>query len=281
MNVISRIAGWLRPAAHLPADERMAVERAVDRVDPLLRLVSGYQGRLAPAVRQALAHCDALVAALPGPVDVHAQAFGSDPLVRVMFSTPGDIAETLGRSPEVRQFLAAPGHQLAESFHGLLGARRREKKVMGTTMFGDMVQADAPQTLLYFTDHTLRAIGANLDETRRQLRLAGLDSLADGYAAHRKEANDRSLQGAEEVLAELCEWLMAATDHLRLEPVSVAVDLLGVEASGPGPGVHQISFPELVGQDRRRWTLMLVRLSRDEALAAIQRQQQAARYLVI
>jgi hypothetical protein len=281
MTVISRIADWLRPAAPLPADERIAVERAVDRVDPLLRLVPGYRGRLAPAVRWALAHCDALVAALPGPVDVHAQAFGTDSLVRVMFSTRGDIAETLGRSPEVRQFLAAPGHQLAESFYGLLGARRREKTVMGTTMFGDMMQADTPQTLLYFTDHTLRAIGADLDETRQQLRQAGLDSLADGYAAHRKEAADRSLQVAEEVLSDLCEWLMAAKDHLRLEPVSVAVDLLGVEATGPGPGVRQISFPELVGQDRRHWTVVLARLSRDEALAAIQRQQQAARYLII
>jgi hypothetical protein len=37
----------------------------------------------------------------------------------------------------------------------------------------------------------------------------------------------------------------------------------------------------LIGQDRRRWTLVLVRLSRDEALAAIQRQQQAIRYLII
>ena len=280
MNVISRIAGWLRPAPPLPAEERIAVERAVDRVDPLLRLVPGYQKRLAPAVRRALAHGDALVAALPGPVDVHAGAFGTDPLVRAFFSTPGDIADTLGRSQELRHYLAAPSHQLAESFYGLLGARRREKDVMGTAMFGEVMRADTPQTLLYFADHTLRAIGGDLDETRRQLRLAGFDSLADGFAARRKEANGRPLPAAE-VLAELCEWLMSATDHLRLEPVSVNVDLLGVKATGPGPGVHRISFPELVGQDRRRWTLVLARLRRDEALAAIQRQQEAVRYLII
>jgi hypothetical protein len=151
---------------------------------------------------------------------------------------------------------------------------------MGMAMCGDMVQADAPQKLLYFADHTLRAISADLDETRRRLKLAGFDSLADGFAARRNEAHDRSAPAAQ-VLAELCQWLMTAEDHLRLEPVSVTVDLLGVEATGPGPGLHQISFPELIGQDRRRWTLVLVRLSRDEALAAIQRQQQAIRYLII
>jgi hypothetical protein len=280
MNIMSRIADWLRPVAPLPAEELVAVERAVDRVDPMLRLVPDYQRRLAPAVRRALDHGETLVAALPGPVDVHARAFGSDPLVHAFFSTPDDIAQTLGRSQEVRAYLAAPSHQLADSFYGLLGARRREKNVMGIAMLGEVMHADVPQTLLYFADHTLRAIGADLDETRRHLRLAGFDSLADGYIAHRKEANDRHLQAAE-VLAELSEWLMAAEDHLRLEPVSVAVDLLGVEAAGPGPGVHQISFPELVGQDRRRWTLVLVRLSRNEALAAIERQQQALRYLII
>ncbi len=278
---MSRIGGWLRSTPPLPEHERIAVERAVDRVDPLLRLVPSYQKQLAPAVQRALAHGDALVAALPGPVDVRAQAFGSDPLIHAFFATPGNITETLGRSQEVRDFLAAPSHQLAESFYGLLGARRREKNVMGMAMCGDMVQADAPQKLLYFADHTLRAISADLDETRRQLKLAGLDSLADGFVARRKEVRtDRPLPAAQ-VLAELCEWLLTAEDHLRLEPVSVTVDLLGVEASGPGPGVHQISFPELIGQDRRRWTLVLARLSRDEALAAIQRQQQAIRYLII
>jgi hypothetical protein len=280
MNFMSRIGGWLRSTPPLPEHERIAVERAVDRVDPLLRLVPSYQKQLAPAVQRALAHGDALVAALPGPVDVRAQAFGSDPLIHAFFSTPGNITETLGRSQEVRDFLAAPSHQLAESFYGLLGARRREKNVMGMAMCGDMVQADAPQKLLYFADHTLRAISADLDETRRRLKLAGFDSLADGFAARRNEAHDRSAPAAQ-VLAELCQWLMTAEDHLRLEPVSVTVDLLGVEATGPGPGLHQISFPELIGQDRRRWTLALVRLSRDEALAAIQRQQQAIRYLII
>lgn len=280
MNILSRMTDWLRPAAPLPEEERIAVERAVDRVDPMLRLVPGYQRRLAPAVRRALSHSDALVAALPGPVDVRARSFGTDPLVHAVFSTPDDIGETLGRSQEVRTFLAAPSHQLTESFYGLLGARRREKNVMGIALVDGLLHADASQTLLYFADHTLRAISANLDDTRRQLQLAGFDSLADGFVAHRKEANSRPLQAAE-VLAELCEWLMTAENHLRLEPVSVAVDLLGVEATGPGPGVHQLSFPELVGRDRRRWTLLLARLSRDEALAAIERQQQALRYLII
>lgn len=281
MDVISRLTDWLRPAPPLPEEEQQAIERAVDRVDPLLRLLPNYRRRLAPAVRHALSHGEALVASLPGPVAVHAHAFSDNPLIHAIFATPDNIAETLSRSQEVKHFLAAPHNQMAEAFYGLLGARRREKKVMGTALCGEVIQAETPQTLLYFADHTLRAVGASLDETRRQLRMAGFDSLVESFAEYRKESGDRH-QDIEAVLNELYDWLMAANDHLRLEPVSVSVDLLGVEGTGPGPGVHQIDFPELVGRDRRRWTLVLARLSRDEALAAIQRQRdQAARYIII
>ena len=63
--------------------------------------------------------------------------------------------------------------------------------------------------------------------------------------------------------------------------MTVTVDLLGVETSEPTATAQRISFPELIGQDRRRWTLVLARMNRDEALAAIERQQQAIRYMII
>ena len=280
MDVLESIADWLRPTPPLPEHERAAIERLVARVDPRLRLVPDYQKHLLPAVRQALAYTESLVAALPGPVDVHAGAFGRDPIVHAFFATPDNIVDTLGRSQEVREFLAAPRNQMTESFYGLLGARRREKKVLGMSLYGEVVAAEIPQTLLYFADHTLRAVAADLDDTRGQLQLAGLDSLADGFAAQR-EAADRHSVPIAATLDELVAWLMAPEDHLRLEPVSVTVDLLGVETSEPTATTQQISFPELVGQDRRRWTLVLARMNRDEALAAIQRQQQAIRYMII
>ncbi len=64
---------------------------------------------------------------------------------------------------------------------------------MGTAMFGDLMHADTPQTLLYFADHTLRAIGADLDETRRQLRLAGFDGIVPGLRGGIPAARQSSL----------------------------------------------------------------------------------------
>jgi hypothetical protein len=87
---------------------RQAIDRAVEAVDPRLKAVSDYQRRLALAVAQALRHCAEVAAAIPGPVEIGPGAFATDPLVHALFAAPGDIADMLGKSREVREFLCRP-----------------------------------------------------------------------------------------------------------------------------------------------------------------------------
>jgi hypothetical protein len=44
---------------------------------------------------------------------------------------------------------------------------------------------------------------------------------------------------------------------------------------------HPLRLPELVGRDRRQWTVLLVRIRREDALEAVRRRDEANRYILI
>lgn len=183
MGIITNLTAWLqRPAPDTATLQ--AIERVVDRVDPRLRVVSGYQRKLAAAVRGALDYCDGLVQEIPGPIDIDVRAFGRDPLVHAFFAAPEDIGRMLGTSREVREFVAAREKCCGESFYALIGMRRKEKTVIGLGLQGEMIREGTPQRLLYFADHTLRELSTDPVTTRGGLRESSLDSLAGSFATH-------------------------------------------------------------------------------------------------
>jgi len=198
MGIFSRLSAWLTPSPPLAEAERLAIGRAVAAVDPLLKSVPAFERRLAPALRCAREHCAELVAALPGPIDVDVRAFSSDPLVHACFASPADIDAMFGKSRELRDFLADPSGFAANPFYALLGMRRREKNTMGMAMNGDVLQRDVPQRILYFTDHTLAAVGDDLPGIRLRLQQLGVDSLVGSFAARlsgqRRERDDLRLE---------------------------------------------------------------------------------------
>lgn len=326
MSILTKLTGWMHPAT-ADARTQQAIERAIDRVDPRLRIVSAYQRKLAPAVSRALDYCDGLVHEIPGPIDIDIRAFGRDPLVHAFFAAPEDIGRMLGKSREVKSFVADPRNQGTEDFFALIGMRRKEKVVLGMQQHGDLISEGVPQRLLYFADHTLRELSIDPDNTRGGLRESAFESLAGSFAVHldalRREKTDlhtaweqerafaRTLaaQAAVEadahahrrfeleaglrekaaslepahVLEALTDWLGDPEPRLHLVATSVSVDRLGVlsnPATG-GPDVQTLSFPELVGRDRRRWIVMLARIARADALRALEENREANRYLII
>lgn len=144
---------------------------------------SGFESRLAAPIQLALKYCDELVAALPGMMDINRQAFALDPLVHAFFSTSQDIDEMLGRCQALRDFLRDPQSVGIGHFHALFAARRREKQVLGPALQGEVLRQDVPQTLLYFSSHTLTAIAADLQATRGMLSAAAFDSLLKAFFA--------------------------------------------------------------------------------------------------
>ena len=317
MGILSGLGRWLGSAPAPGPATRQAIERAVDAVDPLLRTVSGYERKLATAASHALGYCEQLAGEVPGPLDINSRAFSADPLVHAMFAAPDDIGEMLGKSRELREFIADPGQCRSDEFFALLGMRQREKSVMGIALQGGVLQNDVPQRLLYFADHTLGELGSEYDITRQRLQAAAFDGLIQGFAAcvaelrqERHEARtawnmeragpttgrDQRRQVLEErqrqaiasltpesLLQAFAEWLAAPQERLYLKPTEVMVDRMGVISRNPEAdgNFSTLKFPELVGRDRRQWIVLVTRISRQDALDALQRQQQANRYLLI
>ncbi|MDD5248241.1 MAG: hypothetical protein PHY45_04605 [Rhodocyclaceae bacterium] len=326
MGLIATMTDWLAPKA-LGEAEREAIEQIIERVDPRLRVVSGYQRKLAPAVRTTLEYCNTLVAAIPGPIDIDIRAFGNDPLVHAMFAAPEDIGRMLGTSREVSKFIAVPENLRADDFYALIGMRRKEKTIVGPALQGEFVREGVPQRLLYFADHTLRDLSLDVEKTRCGLCDSAVASLAGSFALHlealrrekvdihlaweqeRAQARTIAAQAATEaeahahrrfemeeglreiastlepahVLEALSAWLSDPAPRLRLVSTSVAVDRLGVlsQPAADNPEVQTLNFPELVGRDRRRWIVLLTRISREDALRAQEAHREANRYLII
>lgn len=329
MSLLSAVTDFLKPAPPLDPSLRKLLDQVADRVDPMLKAAPGFEKHLSAPLQQALAYCEGLVAAIPGPVDINRHAFANDPLVHALFATADDINQMLGRSQAIRDFLAMPSSRESTYFYAMFAARRQQKKQLGMARQGDVIRNDVPQVVLYFSGQTLIEPSCELETTRQGLRGKALDSLLHTFRTHIQGLRDereglradvsverthltilRSASGEQEFavgtrhLAELdarlrhaAESLMpehlieALTDYLKspepalhLTPVSITVDRQGVvsDENNGDINVHTLNFPELTARDRRLHLAMIARISRDEALEAVdQVRDQQHRFMLI
>ena len=106
---------------------------------------------------------------------------------------------------------------------------------------------------------------------------------------HLADLDSKLRQTAESLMPEqlveaLAEFLKAPETALHLEPVSIAVDRLGVvsDQAIDDLNVHILNFPELTARDKRLHLAMLARISRDEALEAVEMvRDQQHRFMLI
>jgi hypothetical protein len=197
--------GWLSAwrAARRAARDReravaAAIEQVVDGTDRRIRAVSGYRRQLAPAVGRTLDFIAELVASLPGPVDLSRGAWQDEPHVNAFFGTADDIPTTLTRSKELRDFFQRQAD--ARQAYALLAVTRREKRVLGMALQGDMVQREVPQTSVSFTEHRILAPAATEAAVREEAKGRALNlfvSHAQGRLADllvRREGLERERQ---------------------------------------------------------------------------------------
>lgn len=165
----------------------------------------------------------------------------------------------------VAQLRKAAFDSLLISFHTHVEALRMEK----ASLAADCSVERAHLTVLRDRD------GGN-ETVVHTRRLAELD------AQLRQVADSLMPDQLEEALA---AYLMTPEISLRLDPVTVNVDRLGVVAApeaGEAPDIATLSFPELCGRDRRRHLVMLARIDREEAQQAVEAcQDQQRRFLII
>lgn len=324
MSLISALADLLKPVPPPDPAVAAALDRVIGMVDPLVRAAPRLERHLLGAVEHALGYCQGLVAALPGPIEINRRSFANDLLVHALFASPADIEDMLGRSQAVRDFLDRPECWASDCFCAMLAARRQQKRQFGMAQQGNIIRADVPQEIVYFSDQTLIEPCCDLATTRDRLQAKALESLLQTFNAHvdklRREREslraDLSVEQAwqhhnvsdeekhtrhlveldvqlrqngealmpENLIEVLADFLRHPETALSLTPVSICIDRMGIvhDAGQPDEDAQTISFPELSSRDRRQHLATLVRISREEALAAVNRSRdRQKRYILI
>lgn len=179
----SLLPAWLRSKPVNPDIEK-AIARTIHYIGPQLHSLPDLEARLRKPLQHALAHCQALVSALPPAIELDRNSVSRNPLAHALFPTPETLLETLGRSRQIRRFVAASPQPESEYFTGLLAVRLRRKMVMGVQLEGSLLNHDVMQTLLNFSGHVVTYPAVTDDQAEQYLREAALDSLLASFAAH-------------------------------------------------------------------------------------------------
>lgn len=312
---------WPKPTPPLDAALRLRIEQTATTVDPRIRMLHGYEKKLATGVANAFDYCERIALAVPGPFSIDRGAFTSDPLVHALFGSADDIATTMAASQPLRDYLAAHPAVSDEPIFALLGMRLGLHAGFGTRLAGEIIKHDEPQTTLSFSDHTLAEPSPDLDSLHRRLAetfFAGLlKDLTEQIEVQRQElfelrehlALDKAMQRSagkpepaerlahmqaritelgdglmpDVLLPRLNEILMSPAARLRLEPARLRIDRLGVivAADDRETPADVVRFAELVSRDQRRWVVMCVRFEHREARDALAALSERRRYMVI
>ena len=163
----------------------------------------------------------------------------------------------------------------------------------------DKLRCKALESLLHtFHNHVeslrLERQGLRSDVSIQRAHLSVLRGTTPGqeYAVgsrHLAELDARLHQSSESLMPEqlleaLAEFLAAPEPALHLSPVSITVDRLGIvrDQASDDINVHTLNFPELTARDKRQHLAMLARISRDEALEAVEMvRDQQHRFMLI
>lgn len=217
LNWLSRKGEARRRAPDADARLKHAIELAVIGIDARLRLVKGYESRLLPSVESALAHCNALAAAIPGPLDLLPDAWARNPGVRALFVRPAEIDDLLGRSLELLSFAEQPANAGVDELCAVISLMRTEQKVLGWASHGEILHKDVPQRTVSFSRHRLLAPSDNEADLRRDIGWRAYEHLVVEALGHlfQSGAAERPTGRAAALLRERLQLLQGARAGLE------------------------------------------------------------------
>lgn len=274
-----------------------AIERAVEQVEPRLRQAGGYPERYRRAVAHALDYAHGLAGQVPGPVAISREAYVSDPLVHALFASPGDVHTALCVSQAMREFRrdhpAATGvyalicmRRYTKAMLGIEmdGELLRRDVSQRAVFFTGHTLAEPGRTEAEARERIARGLFDSLVahvrlrvEARLQER-AGLEQERDevlarlrGSPAERRGELEERLNGVLRRLAEVAASLdlrryaedfeavlLAPERHVYMERTEMVLDGMGLLREPDADGSKPIVFYDLIGRDRRRWTVAMM-----------------------
>jgi hypothetical protein len=189
----------VRDTANALSVDAARIDEAIGRIlaiHPRLKLARRYKQRLRQPIALTLQYADELIASLPATLDASVAGWSSQPALRAFFATPDDIADTFGRSADVRTFFDA--HPGATDVHATLGMALIERHVLGVALEGDALRQDVVQTTLSFSDHRVTMCGSTDAALRTEIVRRFIDQMAlEGLARLSTDRADRVARGRE------------------------------------------------------------------------------------
>ena len=223
-DIFSRLAASLFSSqATSPADDiepallDEAVDAIVEAVEPRIRLVPRYRGRLAPVAARTIRFMRSLAPALPAPIELSSAAWSVDPTINAFFATATDVTALLGRDDALQGFFANAANIGCDAAHCLLAMRREERRVLASAIVDGQLRSDVAQTTVGFAGHRLLAITGDALATRRLVGQAILERMAslalERIVATRERATDLDVRKS--VLAARLRMLTLRRGSLR------------------------------------------------------------------
>jgi hypothetical protein len=274
-----------------------AVERAVGLVEPLLKQAGGYPDRYRHAVGHALAYAHDLAARVPGPVHIDREAYVRDPLVHALFASADDIHAAMCVSQSMRDYHRDhPGAGevyalicMRRGTKAMLGMEMdagilRRDVPQQAVYFTDHTLADPGTTEAEARERIAQGLfdslvahvrlriearkreKAELEQERDETlaRLHGAEPAKRGELETRLQRNLHRLGEVAQSLdlrryGQDFEAVMLAPErYVYFEHTEMALDDMGLLREPEHEGCNRIEFCDLVGRDRRRWTVAMM-----------------------
>ncbi len=320
LELLRAVVTRLTPQPLDPRIERL-LRRAVEQIDPRLQSFGNYPHAYRSAITGAAEYAAKLARTLPPSLDLSPQQYAREPLLHALFSDVEAIYSAVRDSSEIKHYCREHGKPQGGELFALMGMRRHEKTVFGREMNGDVVQQDVQQTMVYFDAHILTLPSPDYGQFMQQLELHLFDSLIRSFQQQMQQAQElrheleaeRDLLAARQrcghslateerekleairhqlgILADnhaltnysrlLGEFMEQRQHYLRLEREDIPIDMRGVRRESRERLAGTFVFYDLIGRDRRRWTLYPVRLPVDELADAMHCSETPERWLKI
>jgi hypothetical protein len=298
-----------------------AIDRAVSAVEPLLKQTDDYPGRFRQPVSVALEYAKRLAYNLPGPVTIDREAYAKDALVHALFPDINAISEAvtsslalqeyLRKAPAGNEFYALMGtRRIEKNVLGMeMSATTLQREVPQQAVYFSSHTLENPSpdealaremTTMRFFDSLVGKIKMRIEQRKRNKeallteRSTLLPLLSTGDTTTHAGAEQRmtelmaELQTAvealelENYLADFEAVLLHPEEYLHLNQTSLILDSMGIKrTANDGERGRPLVFSELVGYDRRDWTVTIVRCVNLEYESFAKRLDKAYRSLAL
>jgi hypothetical protein len=298
-----------------------AIDRAVSAVEPLLKQTGGYPDQYRKPVAAALEHAHRLAASVPGPVTVDRESYASDPFVHALFPDIRAIAESVCTSlalqdyqrefPDSKELYALMGmRRIEKKVVGMeLSGQTVQRDVLQKAVYftSHTIEDPAPserqareQVAMSFFDRLVGKVKMRVEQRKQAKHSLLLEQ--DMLMAQLHTANALDRPALEEKLADRMNALQATVsslelshytedfkavllhpeEYLHLTQVPIVMDSMGIRRAKEDAGRGKsILFNDLVGYDRRNWTVTMVHCSNLQNVSFAEKLDRAYRRMAI